>query len=76
MVEKDVAASPSTTHILDEVALMHTPFELRKARLSCFITELQDLIEGHLVDEHLIAKLRDAHEEALDTLQDLEHDEE
>lgn len=76
MAEKDVAASPSTTHILDEVALMPEPIEMRKARLAHVITELQDLIEVHLVDEHLIAKLRDAHEEALDTLQDLEHDRE
>ena len=50
------------------------PFELRKARLSCFITELQDILEGHLVDECLIAKLRDVHEDALDILEDLEHD--
>lgn len=53
---------------------MPEPIEMRKARLSHVITELQDIIEGHLVDEHLIAKLRDAHEDALDTLQDLEHD--
>ena len=74
MVKKDVAASPSTTHILDEVAIMRTPFELRKARLSCFITELQDLIEVHQVSDDLKEPLKDVLDDALDTLQDLEHD--
>ena len=48
------------------------PYELKKARLSCFITELQDLIDGHNVSRDLKEPLKDVLDDALDTLQDLE----
>ena len=53
---------------------MPTPYELEKARLACFITELQDLIDGHNVSSDLKEPLKDVLDDALDTLQDLEQD--
>lgn len=48
------------------------PYELKKARLSCFITELQGLIDGHNVSSDLKEPLKGVLDDALDTLQDLE----
>ena len=53
---------------------MPTPYELEKARLACFITELQGLIDGHNVSSDLKEPLKDVLDDALDTLQDLEQD--
>lgn len=50
------------------------PYELKKARLSAFITELQGLIDGHQVSDDLKEPLKDVLDDALDTLQDLEQD--
>ena len=36
------------------------PYELEKARLAAFITELQDLIDGHNVSDDLKEPLKDA----------------
>jgi hypothetical protein len=49
------------------------PYELKKARLSCFITELQDLIDGHNVSSDLKEPLKDVLDNALDSLEDLEN---
>ena len=51
--------APRTTRLLDEVPLMPTPYELEKVRLACFITELQDLIDGHNVSSDLKEPLKD-----------------
>ena len=64
--------APRTTRILDEVPLM--PYELKKARLSAFITELQGLIDGHQVSDDLKEPLKDVLDDALDSLEDLEQD--
>lgn len=48
------------------------PYELKKARLSCFITELQDLIDGHNVSSDLKEPLKDVLDNAHIRLQDLE----
>lgn len=50
------------------------PYELKKARLAAFITELQDLIDGHNVSDDLKEPLKDVLDDALDTLEDLEQD--
>lgn len=49
------------------------PYELKKARLSCFITELQDLIDGHNVSDDLKEPLKDVLDDAHIRLQDLEN---
>ena len=72
MAEKDVAAHPRTTRLLDEVPLMPTPYELEKARLACFITELQDLIDGHVVSIYFKDDLTRALDDALEKLENLE----
>ena len=50
-----------------------TPYELEKARLACFITELQDLIDGHNVSSDLKEPLKDVLDNAHIRLQDLEN---
>ena len=65
--------APRTTRLLDEVPLMPTPYELEKARLACFITELQDLIDGHNVSSDLKEPLKDVLDDAHIRLQDLEN---
>ena len=52
---------------------MPTPYELEKARLACFITELQDLIDGHQVSDGIKTYLHGALDYALNELQYLEH---
>lgn len=49
------------------------PYELKKARLSCFITELQDLIDGHKISGRVKSRLLDIRDDALDELDDLEN---
>ena len=53
---------------------MPTPYELEKARLACFITELQGLIDGHQVSDDLKEPLKDVLDNAHIRLQDLEQD--
>ena len=53
---------------------MPTPYDLEKARLACFITELQGLIDGHNVSDDLKEPLKDVLDDALDSLEDLEQD--
>ena len=65
--------TPPSTRLLDEVPLMPTPYELEKARLACFITELQDLIDGHNVSSDLKEPLKDVLDDAHIRLQDLEN---
>ena len=50
------------------------PYELKKARLAAFITELESLIDGHKVSDDLKEPLKDVLDDALYTLQDLEQD--
>ena len=50
-----------------------TPYELEKARLACFITELQGLIDGHNVSDDLKEPLKDVLDDAHIRLQDLEN---
>ena len=50
------------------------PYELKKARLSAFITELQDLIDGHNVSDDLKEPLKGVLDNAHIRLQDLEQD--
>ena len=50
------------------------PYELKKARLSAFITELQDLIDGHNVRDDLKEPLKGVLDNAHIRLQDLEQD--
>lgn len=64
--------TPPSTRLLDEVPVM--PYELKKARLSCFITELQDLIDWHNVSGDLKEPLKDVLDDAHIRLQDLEQD--
>ena len=52
---------------------MPTPYELEKARLACFITELQDTIDGHNVSSDLKEPLKDVLDDAHIRLQDLEN---
>ena len=49
------------------------PYELKKARLSAFITELQGLIDGHNVSDDLKEPLKDVLDDAHIRLQDLEN---
>lgn len=51
---------------------MPTPYELEKARLACFITELQDLIDGHIVSIYFKDDLTRALDDALEKLENLE----
>lgn len=53
--------------------MMPNSFELEKARLSKFITELQDLIDGHNVSDRVKSRLLDIRDDALDELDDLEN---
>lgn len=53
---------------------MNTSYELEKAQLVNFITAIQNLIEGHKVDDDLKEPLKDVLDDAIDTLQDLEQD--
>ena len=50
------------------------PYELKKARLAAFITELQDLIDGHNVSSDLKEPLKNVLDNAHIRLQDLEQD--
>lgn len=50
------------------------PYELKKARLSAFITELESLIDGHNVSDDLKEPLKDVLDDAHIRLQDLEQD--
>lgn len=49
------------------------PYELKKARLAAFITELQGLIDGHKVSDDLKEPLKDVLDDAHIRLQDLEN---
>ena len=49
------------------------PYELKKARLAAFITELQGLIDGHNVSSDLKEPLKDVLNDAHSRLQDLEN---
>ena len=49
------------------------PYELKKARLAAFITELQGLIYGHNVSSDLKEPLKDVLNDAHIRLQDLEN---
>lgn len=53
---------------------MPTSYELEKARLVNFITAIQDLIDEHKVSDDLKEPLKNALDDAIDTLQDLEQD--
>ena len=50
------------------------PYELKKARLSAFITELESLIDGHNVSDDLKEPLKDVLDNVHIRLQDLEQD--
>ena len=49
------------------------PYELKKARLAAFITELESLIDGHNVSSDLKEPLKDVLDDAHIRLQDLEN---
>lgn len=52
---------------------MAETFELRKARLVNFITELQNIIDGHKISDRVKSRLLDIRDDALDELDDLEN---
>lgn len=52
---------------------MAETFELRKARLVNFITELQNIIDGHKISDRFKSRLLDIRDDALDELDDLEN---
>ncbi|WP_313678388.1 hypothetical protein [Corynebacterium stationis] len=72
MAEKDVAAHPRTTRILDEVEMMPNSFELEKVRLSKFISDLYTLMEEHIVSIYFKDDLTRALDDALEKLENLE----
>lgn len=54
---------------------MRDPFELTKARLANFITDLDELIEKHdKISDFLLNPLAEVSDDAKDELADLEHD--
>lgn len=52
---------------------MPTSYELEKARLVNFITAIQNLIEGHKVDDALKEPLKTLLDDAIDELDNLEN---